>query len=134
VTPVSTTGSISGQKNGSPFERWLAESLDTIVDHATTKYGTQKPVAFTNWVTTDPLEHPYEPFHYEDAVSIDPNVLVSTDAFDAGIFAAYHVYPYYPPFLNHTPEYEDYLDHRGEPNSYAGYLNDLVEVTDHPLL
>ena len=132
------TGEYNGQyvqtENGSPFERWLAEGLETLVDHGLNQYGTQRPVAFTNWVTTDPLEHPYEPFENEDAASLDPNTLVSTDAFDAGIFAAYHVYPYYPPLLNHTPEYVDYIDHRGEKNSYAGYLTDLVEITDHPLL
>nr|WP_217563450.1 hypothetical protein [Halalkaliarchaeum desulfuricum] len=131
-------GEYSGQyvssEGGSPFERWLAESLDSVVEHSQTEYGTQRPVAFTNWVTTDPLDHPYEPFRYEDAVSLDPDVVVSTDAFDAGVFAAYHVYPYYPDFLNHTPEYVNYIDHRGEPNSYAGYLNDLSEATDHPLL
>jgi len=85
-------------------------------------------------VTTDPLSHPSEPFVDEDAVSVDPDAVAATDAYDAGTFAAYHVYPYYPPLLNETPEYVDYVDHRGEPNSYAGYLNDLVGATDHPLL
>lgn len=118
----------------SPFERWLAESLDAVVAHGVDRYGTQRPVAFTNWVTTDPLEHPYEPFHLEDAVSVDPDALVATDAFEAGLFAAYHVYPYYPDFLNHTPAYVDDIDHRGEPNSYAGYLDDLVGATEGPLL
>ncbi|WP_440770865.1 hypothetical protein [Natronorubrum sp. DTA28] len=117
-----------------PFERWLAGGLDATVAYETAEYGVQRPVAFTNWVTTDPLEHPYEPYPMEDAVSIDPDALVPTSDFEAGTFAAYHVYPYYPDLLNETPKYVDYIDHRGEPNSYAGYLDDLVETTDHPLV
>ncbi|GAA0541975.1 hypothetical protein GCM10008994_16330 [Halorubrum ejinorense] len=120
--------------DGSPFEAWLAARLDAAVAYEDRAYGARRPAAFTNWVTTDPLEHPYEPFVNEDAVSVDPDALAATDAYDAGTFAAYHVYPYYPPLLNETPAYADYVDHRGEPNSYAGYLNDLVGATDHPLL
>ncbi|GAA0519517.1 hypothetical protein SAMN04488066_10747 [Halorubrum aquaticum] len=117
-----------------PFERWLAGRLDRAVAHEVEAYGVGRPAAFTNWVTTDPLSHPYEPFETEDAVTVDPDAVVATDANDAGTFAAYHVYPYYPPLLNETPEYANYVDHRGEANAYAGYLNDLVGATGHPLV
>ncbi|WP_323675926.1 hypothetical protein [Halorubellus sp. PRR65] len=130
-------GSYTGtylESAGSPFERWLAERLDGLVDHETDAYGSQAPAGFVNWVTTDPLEHPYEPFVSEDAVSVDPDAVRATDEFSPGTFAAYHVYPYYPDLLNETPEYVEYVDHRGEPNSYAGYLNDLSSATSLPLL
>lgn len=117
-----------------PFERWLGGRLDAAVAYETATYDTHRPVGFVNWVTTDPLEHPYEPFTDEDRVSVDPDALVATPAFEAGTFAAYHAYPYYPDLLNETPAYIDYIDHRGEPNSYAGYLNDLIDATDHPLV
>jgi len=131
------TGTYSGsyvQSDGHAFERWLAERLDRAVDYETVNYDAQAPVGFVNWVTTDPLEHPYEPFANEDLVGIDPDAVVTTDQFAPGTFAAYHVYPYYPDLLNETPEYVDYIDHRGEPNSYAGYLNDLVGQTNHPMI
>jgi len=140
---VSTTNEALGadsfagsylESEGTAFERWLTGRLERIVAHETDTYGTQSPVGFVNWVTTDPLEHPYEPFVSEDAVSIDPDAVSTTDAFTPGTFAAYHVYPYYPDLLNETPEYVNYVDHRGEPNSYAGYLNDLASATDLPLL
>ncbi len=121
-------------RGAAPFERWLAGRLDGAVSHESDVHGTQRPVAFVNWTTTDPLSHPYEPFRNEDRVSVDPDAIESTDAFDPGTLAAYHVYPYYPDFLNETPEYVGYTDHRGEPNNYAGYLNDLVDHTDHPVL
>jgi hypothetical protein len=121
-------------EGGAPFERWLAGRLDETVSHEMDNYSTQRPTSFVNWVTTDPLDHPYEPFHREDSVSLDPDSIGATDAFDAGTLATYHVYPYYPDFLNETPEYVQYTDHRGEPNNFAGYLNDLVDHTDHPVL
>jgi hypothetical protein len=134
----NSAGAFDGQylraDDASPFERWLGASLDGAIAHETETYRTQRPVAFVNWVTTDPLEHPYEPFESEDAVSIDPDVLTATDAFEGGTYAAYHAYPYYPDLLNETPEYVEYVDHRGERNSYAGYLNDLVTATDHPVV
>lgn len=117
-----------------PFERWLAGRMDRIVTREMTEYGTQRPVAFVNWVTTDPLSHPYEPFRNEDRVSLDPDRITPTDEFRAGTFASYHVYPYYPDFLNETPKYIEYTDHRGKQSNFAGYLNDLVEATDLPVL
>jgi len=120
---------------GAPaFERWLARRLDRAVAHGTETYNTQHPAAFVNWVTTDPLSHPYEPFRDEDRAVVDPDAVSATDEFGAGTFAAYHAYPYYPDLLNETPKYVDYVDHRGERNSYAGYLNDLVSATTHPLV
>nr|WP_236044419.1 hypothetical protein [Halomicroarcula salinisoli] len=130
-------GSYAGsyvESDGTAFERWLAARLETVAAHGSTTYGTQAPVGFVNWVTTDPLEHPYEPFAGEDAVAVDPDEVATTDAFAPGAFAAYHVYPYYPDLLNETPAYVNYVDHRGEHNSYAGYLDDLADETDLPLL
>jgi len=135
---ADTVGPAEGRylrADGAPaFERWLARRLDRAVAHGKDTYGTQHPAAFVNWVTTDPLSHPYEPFPDEDRVSVDPDAISATDEFDAGTFAAYHAYPYYPDLLNETPAYVDYVDHRGEHNSYAGYLNDLVDATAHPLV
>lgn len=127
-------GDFIAAPDASPFEAWLAARLDAAVAYENETYDVRRPAAFTNWVTTDPLDHPYEPFVNEDAVSVNPDAIDATDANDAGMFAAYHVYPYYPPLLNETPAYVNYTDHRGEQNSYAGYLNDLVGATDHPLL
>lgn len=122
------------ESNGSPFEQWLAKRLDKGVAHETNTYDSQAPVGFVNWVTTDPLKHPYEPFKNEDAVSVDPNAVTTTEAFTPGTFAAYHIYPYYPDFLNETPKYTNYKNYGGESDSYAGYLHDLVGATSHPLL
>ncbi|MFC6874570.1 hypothetical protein [Halobellus marinus] len=120
--------------DGTPFEGWLAGRMDRLATREMDGYGVQRPVAFVNWVTADPLDHPYEPFANEDRVSLDPDRIDPTAEFEAGTLASYHVYPYYPDLLNETPEYVQYTDHRGERNNFAGYLNDLVDETDLPVL
>ena len=42
--------------NASPFENWLAEIGDYSIKYETEKYGMQRPLSFTNWVTTDMLK------------------------------------------------------------------------------
>ncbi|KHF29944.1 hypothetical protein LR68_01423 [Anoxybacillus sp. BCO1] len=106
-------------KGASPFEIWLARIMDEAIAYETETYGWQRPVSFTNWVTTDLLTHPSEPLEKEDFVSVNPNVIYSTNKMHSGLFASYHIYPYYPDFLNYEPKYVNYIDHRGEKNNYA---------------
>lgn len=121
-------------EGASPFEHWLTSMMDFTVTYEKDTYGAERPISFTNWVTTDLLDHPSEPLPQEDMASVDPNVIKAKDSFTRGMFASYHVYPYYPDFLNYDDEYLAYTDHRGEKNSYAGYLNDLISRHDMPVL
>lgn len=108
----------------SPFESWLAQMLDVLAEEEM-KYGWQHPVSFTNWVTTDPLDHPNEPLPQEDLVPVDPMHIEPTQDWSAGYFASYHVYPYYPDSLRRDQKYLDYVNAAGEKDPYAGYLNEL---------
>ncbi|WP_110113450.1 hypothetical protein [Bacillus sp. CGMCC 1.16541] len=121
-------------KDAEPFEVWLAEMMEYTIQYEQDKYDWQRPMSFTNWVTTDLLEHPAEPHDKEDMVSIDPNVIYAKETFEGGLFASYHIYPYYPDLLNYEKRYVDYVDHRGEKNNYAGYLQHMKEVHRMPLL
>lgn len=121
--------------NGSAFEHWLASQLDTIVSYEKGKYNWIRPVSFTNWVTTDILEHPSEPNEDEDLVSVNPNVIQTKGEMNkTKQFASYHVYPYYPDFFNYEEKYLKYVDHRGKFNSYAAYLKDLHKAHHIPIL
>ncbi|MGI6616877.1 MAG: hypothetical protein ACOX36_02275 [Saccharofermentanales bacterium] len=135
----SSIGDYSGKyfetKGAKPFEYWLAQQMDTITKYEMDHYNYIRPMSFTNWPTTDILEHLSNFQDSEDLVSIDPNVIYTKEEMDlAGQFASYHVYPYYPDFLNVEEKYVNYVDHRGEKNNYAGYLNHLNSVHRLPIL
>ncbi|SDN30859.1 hypothetical protein SAMN05518871_104224 [Psychrobacillus sp. OK028] len=122
-------------KDAAPFEYWLAEQMDIITMYESETYNWFRPMSFTNWVTTDILDHPAEPSDNEDLVSVDPNVIYTKKEMnETNQFASYHVYPYYPDFLNFEESYQSYEDHRGEINGYAAYLNELNEVHRLPIL
>jgi hypothetical protein len=131
---------------GNALESWLAEQCDYLVGFEMATYNAQRPVAYTNWPTLDPLTHPTEttkareiallkargekiveaPKEYDnDSVSLDAVKMRATGAFRAGVFASYHVYPYYPDFLNVDPGYLRARSPEG-PSNYFGYLRDLV--------
>ncbi|MDN4492690.1 hypothetical protein [Ureibacillus aquaedulcis] len=122
-------------KDAPPFEHWMAEQMDYMLNYEFNRYGWIRPISFTNWVTTDLLEHPSEPDRDEDLVSINPNVIyLKGEAEKTGQFASYHAYPYYPDFLNYDQKLLNYVDHRGNKNSYAGYLSALHEAHRLPVL
>ncbi len=121
-------------ENASPFERWLAEIMEYTTEYEYNQYGWQRPLSFTNWVTTDLLEHPSEPSEDEDLVEVNPNHILTTNNHRSGIFASYHIYPYYPDFLNYEPNYVNFVDMDGNKNNYAGYINDLHQAHNIPIL
>ncbi|MDQ0063277.1 hypothetical protein [Paenibacillus harenae] len=122
-------------ENAAPFERWLAEQMDLITVYEKDKYNWMRPMSFTNWVTTDLLDHPSEPSEDEDLVSVNPNVIYTKGDMQAiGEFASYHVYPYYPDFFNYDRDYLNYVDFRGNKNSYAAYLKELHAAHRMPVL
>lgn len=128
------TGKHVFTEGAAPFENWLAGIFDHTLDYELANYHWQRPLSFTNWVTTDPLEHPAEPSDTEDMVSVNPNVIHLKEDIHTGQFASYHVYPYYPEFMNVEPAYLEYKDQRGDHNNYAAYLKDLKSANTLPVL
>jgi hypothetical protein len=116
---------ITAEAGSTPMENWIASMLDhTAVLEA--ERGWSRPLTFTNWLTLDPLDHPYEPLPAEDLVSVDATHIAATTAWPAGFFASYHAYPYYPDFMRLTPEYQSYKRPRdGVVDPYSGYLHAL---------
>ncbi len=136
------------EDGATPFEQWLARTMDFTVQYETDTYRQQRPVSFVNWPTLDPLRHPTESTaseeaallrrmgdaeaagmieaysECEDCVSVDAAHIVPTDRAQGGSFATYHAYPYYPDFMNLDPGYGEARDSRG-PSNYIGYLRDL---------
>lgn len=128
---TSFSGAYVKTVDASPFEVFLAQTQEYMIDYEQNHYQVQRPIAITNWVTTDPLSHPGEPNpHMEDAVSIDVEHIKATDAYTAGFFASYHVYPYYPDLMSYEQKYIS----AGEPNTYRAYLTELNAYHSMPVL
>jgi hypothetical protein len=130
---------------GTPMDAWLGKASEEIIAYEMRTYRAQRPVAYTNWPTLDPLRHPTEstvaeeiairtalgervgkaPLEYDnDAVGLDASRVRITDAFPAGYFASYHAYPYYPDFMILDPGYNQAESPWG-PSNYFGYLREL---------
>lgn len=127
-------GSFFRSGNASPFETWLASSMDFAAHYETVNYGQQRPVSFVNWPTTDMMEHPDEPAPYDDSAVVDPNHIFMTKNYVPGQFATYHIYPYYPDFMNLQPDYLNATGYEGQLSNYAGYLMDLKKRHDMPVV
>ncbi len=101
-------------------EAWFVERMDRLIGHEWTTYGTMRPVSFSSWPTLDPFDHPEEWNENEDLVGLDISGLDHSRA-PAGVFASYHIYPYYPDFISRDSDYQNRYDAYG-PNSYLAYL------------
>lgn len=119
----SFTGNQFSITEGTATEVFAARMLDETVFFEAQTYSVRRPVSISNWPTLDPLHHPTETFSAEDQASFDINK-ISGKNLQAGLFACYHAYPYYPNFISEQPSYQTFSDSEG-PDSYLGYLNDL---------
>lgn len=133
---------------GTPTDAWMVRQCDYLLTYEDETYNAQRPIAYTNWPTTDPIRHPTEttygqqmkfrgidwtpdpsrgPIHEEEGVALDPSLVRTTARNVAGWFASYHVYPYYPDFLLVDPGYSQASSSLGRSN-YFGYLQELRRV------
>jgi len=130
---------------GTPADAWMAEQCDYLLQYEWSAYHAQRPIAYTNWPTLDPLHHPTEPTLEEekqlrrrygfppnprlkeydnDGESLDAMLVRTTPENLAGYFAAYHAYPYYPDFIGLDSAYGAARSGIG-PSHYFGYLRAL---------
>ncbi|MCM1145878.1 MAG: family 2 glycosyl transferase [Clostridium sp.] len=120
--------------NLEPFEVFWAQTGDYILSYEMENYGMQRPLSYSNWPTADILEHPSETMAEEYSVDLNVENLRTTDAFVCGLFASYHIYPYYPNFLYTQKEYIDYRDEDGNHNTYKPYLEELIAKHNIPVV
>ncbi len=126
---------LSMKNEGTAFDAFLCEVGDRTIAYEMEKYGMQRPVSFTNWPTADALSHPEDPTPaMEDAVTITMEQFQPVGDFTAGLFASYHIYPYYPEFMSVQTSYREYKNAKGEPDPYEAYLKDLRAIHTMPVL
>lgn len=117
-----------------PYEVFWCQIGDHVLKYEDEKYHVQRPVSYSNWATADVMKHPNEPLEREDAITLTVDDLHAGARFHAGIFASYHVYPYYPNFMFKEEPYCSYKDESGKINTYLAYLKDLVAHQNCPVL
>jgi len=128
------SGVFLNTEGASPFEAFLCEVGDKVLDYEAEKYNMTRALSFTNWLTTDMLKHPNEPYEKEDKAIVNTEHIKSKESFKSGLFASYHIYPYYPEFINYQKEYISFKDKTGNINTYKAYLRDLIKEHTVPVL
>ncbi len=95
-------------EDASPYEAMLAQLGDEIVRYETERYGQQRLVGFSNWPATDPFVYPTTVSLYRYKLAcIDVEHIKTTESYKSGQFASYHVYTYYPDYLQSIRETKD---------------------------
>ena len=108
---------LSTTEDATPFEAALAQIGDAVIEYETVRYKQQRLVAFSNWPTTDPFVYSVVTTAHRDKVAvINVEHIQPTEAFLSGHFASYHIYSYFP----------DYLETEREAATYTE--EDLIEV------
>jgi hypothetical protein len=110
--------------DGSPMEQWLAGVMEFTARYETQKYYSQRPISFVNWLTLDPMHHNRE-LGADDLENVDMEKFSATHLFRPGLFASYHVYPYYPDFIFLEEKYQSTINHQGKADNFLAYLKDL---------
>lgn len=118
-----------------PFETMLAELGDSVISYESRRYGEQRLLAFSNWPSTDPIEYPELVKElYDKFAAVDMEHIVPTDEVRSGLFASYHVYPYFPDYGRYVEELSGVVDDTGQVNTYYAYLRTLVEHHSIPVV
>lgn len=128
--------------DATPFEVMLTRVGDQIIEYESNRYKQQRLLAFSNWPTTDPFTYPDRVSNFfMKCACVDVEHIKSTESFLAGQFASYHVYPYYPDYLNYVDDWSAYgLDASayalgsGKHNTYRAYLNMLTAHHTMPVV
>ena len=136
---------LSSSEDANPFEVMLTMVGDRTLEYETKRYREQRAFAFSNWVTTDPFEYPEEiAVHFTKCARVDTENIVCSENVLSGQFASYHVYPYYPDYLNTFTDEQwaelgigdrsHYATDDGKTNTYLAYLQLLNNHHEMPIL
>lgn len=123
-------------EDATPFEAMLCEVGDKIIEYESNRYKEQRLIAFSNWPTTDPFDYPEDiTLYFMKCAKVDVEHIATTENFISGHFASYHVYPYYPDYLNYVEDKSSFpVTEDGEINTYLEYLTRLTEHHSIPVV
>ena len=123
-------------EDATPFECMLAELGDQVISYESKRYKEQRLIAFSNWPTTDPFTYSVVTSVYRSkSAVVNVEHVTPTENFISGYFASYHVYSYFPDYLEieqiaETYTREELLEAFGK-GQYAT-LEKRIELLDAP--
>ena len=128
--------------DATPFEAMLARVGDGVIAYESARYKQQRLVAFSNWATTDPFVYPENVIqHFQKCARVDVEHILGTAEFLSGQFASYHIYPYYPDYMNYVDNWSVYglnrqkfITETGAVNTYRAYLSMLNNHHSMPVV
>lgn len=98
-------------EDATPFEAALAQLGDAIIGYESTRYKQQRLVAFSNWPTTDPFCYSLVTSTYRfKTAAVNVEHIQPTQQFISGYFTSYHIYPYFPDFLQTEQEAQQFTE------------------------
>jgi Tfp pilus assembly protein PilF len=118
----SFTGRFIAIANATPTELWFAQMADYLVGYETDTYNWQHPVA----IVTGPAANPQTTELLESKIKLQP-------ALQAGLFASYPAFAYFPEYIDRVPAYAGARDKDGS-NPVLGYVRDLKARIAYPLV
>lgn len=93
------------------FEAFLCQAGDKMIEYESQRYKQQRLVAFSNWPTTDPFRYPVAVADYRQKLAcVNVEHIRASGNFQSGMFASYHVYPYFPDYLEIMDEVRQYSE------------------------
>ncbi len=97
--------------DATPFEAMLCRTGDNLIEYESGRYKQQRLVAFSNWPITDPFVYPVTVARHQNKMTcVDVEHIKSTANFQAGMFASYHVYPYFPDYLETMEQTDQFTE------------------------
>lgn len=98
-------------QEATPFEAALAQLGDALIAYESARYKQQRLVAFSNWPTTDPFCYSLvtTTYRFKNA-AVNVEHIQPTENFVSGYFASYHIYPYFPDYLQTEQEALQYTE------------------------
>ena len=132
-------------EKATPFEAMLASIGDAVISYESKRYKEQRVFAFTGSPETDPFMHTEAVrTYFSKCARVDVENIIPTEKVISGQFASYHVYPYYPDYLNYYEddewqtlgigEKELYATEDGKTNTYLAYLKMLTNHHEMPVV
>lgn len=95
----------------SAFEAVMAQVGDKLIEYESNHYKQQRLVAFANGPDTDPFAYPLlVAYSRSKTACFNVEHIKQKDTYFSGMFASYHVYPYYPDYFGVMAEGMQYTD------------------------